>query len=431
MKRAVVQAMLALMVIGLTHGALAGSPQSNTADAQKTIKDPTEFNIYIAALNTADPAQKAAAMEIFLKQYPNSVVNVDALEQAMAAYQQTGKQEQVVDTASRILQLHPDNVRALAIAAFLKRAAGTPQAAAEGRVLAVRGMASLSKWQKSAAMNDEDFGALRRQLTVIFAGACGYGALQAKDYAAARDCYLKSLEVDPTNLSDVYQLGIAELEMSPQDSHGFWYIAKAASLAHGNEAAQKQIATYGKSKYKRYHGGEDGWDQLLKETALQSATPTDFAVKLAPTPPELAVIAVRENDPATLSFSDWEYVLGYRDDSPANKEAASKVWAAIQGKQQQGAARVRIPVKVISATTENIDAAITDENQQANKADLRVTMQKPLPRPPAVGSMIDVIGRISEYTLNPFMFSMKDGEMPTSKASPKGALAPAQKPVVN
>jgi hypothetical protein len=54
---------------------------------QKTIKDPAEYNAYIAALNINDPKQKAAAMEAFVSQYPNSVVKIDAMEQAMAAYQ--------------------------------------------------------------------------------------------------------------------------------------------------------------------------------------------------------------------------------------------------------------------------------------------------------------------------------------------------------
>jgi hypothetical protein len=145
----------------------------------------------------------------------------------------------------------------------------------------------------------------------------------------------------------------------------------------------------------------------------------------------LAVLAVQQNDPGTLSFSDWEYVLSYRESSPANREAANKVWATIQDKQKQGKVRLQISVKVISATKENIDAAITEENQQASKADLRVAMAKPLLRLPALGSMVDVVGRISEYNLNPFIFSMKDAEMPAAKASAEGSLTPEQKPVVH
>src|SRR5216684_1542824 len=109
---------------------LPASPASHSEErganpqSQKTIKDTGEYNAYIAALNTQDPAAKAAAMEAFLKQYPASIVKMEALEQAMGAYQQAGNAAKVQSTASLILELEPDNVRALAILAYIKRAQG-------------------------------------------------------------------------------------------------------------------------------------------------------------------------------------------------------------------------------------------------------------------------------------------------------------------
>src|SRR5437870_12712306 len=50
------------------------SGQAGAPTSQKTIKDPAEYNAYITALNTPDPAQKAAAMEAFITQYPQSGV---------------------------------------------------------------------------------------------------------------------------------------------------------------------------------------------------------------------------------------------------------------------------------------------------------------------------------------------------------------------
>ena len=80
---------------------------------QKTIKDPGEYNAYISALKTANPAQKAASMEAFVARYPGSVVKIDALEQAMAAYQQAGNQAAVEKSARRVLKADRGNVRAL------------------------------------------------------------------------------------------------------------------------------------------------------------------------------------------------------------------------------------------------------------------------------------------------------------------------------
>jgi hypothetical protein len=230
----------------------------------------------------------------------------------------------------------------------------------------------------------------------------------------------------------VYQLGIAYLETNPIDKLGFWYIAKAYNLAQGNAAAQKSVGDYGKAKYRKYHGSNDGWDQIVTAAAAQSAPPAGFDITPAATPQEVACKAVQDNDPATLSFEDWEYILQYRDAGPAcNKDAADKVWAAILSKQKDSKgdpAKLKISVKVISATADSIDAALTDDNKQSNKADLHVVMEKPMTKPPAAGSTTDVIGTISAYTPNPFMFTMTQGELPQAAKPPVKKPTPAHRP---
>jgi tetratricopeptide (TPR) repeat protein len=436
---------LALLAAPLVHASIpfpaAGSLRINATthrpedsasntQSQKTIKDPGEYNAYITALNMSDPAAKAAAMEAFVKQYPASIVKIDALEQAMAAHQQANNVAKVQSIASQILELEPDNVRALAILAYIKRSGGTPQSAREARVIAQKGQRALLAWTRPEETSEADFKKLRNQMADIFYGAIAFAALQDKNYPAAHENYLEAIAIDPSNLQDVFQLGIAALEMDPMDVNGFWYLAKAFNLAQGNAAGQKNIQDYAKAQYRKYHGGDDGWDQIVSAAANQSAPPAGFAqsIKPKPTPAEIAVQAVKENDPATLSFSDWEYILSYRDASPANKEAAEKVWAVIQDKQKQGEAKLRLNgVNVIAATKDSIDAAITDENQQAKKADLHVVLEKPALRPPAPGSMTDVIGEITSYTPDPFMFTMEKGELPVPP-KPTGPKRPAKRP---
>ncbi len=95
--------------------------QANIPTSQKVIKDPAEYNAYMTALNTTDPAAKGAAMEAFVAQYPNSIVKLDALEQARSAYQQAKNLPKVEELAKKILQIDPNNVRALAIVVFMER----------------------------------------------------------------------------------------------------------------------------------------------------------------------------------------------------------------------------------------------------------------------------------------------------------------------
>jgi hypothetical protein len=165
----------------------------------------------------------------------------------------------------------------------------------------------------------------------------------------------------------------------------------------------------------------------MATAATETAPPPNFvaSIPLAPTPCDLAAQAVQQNDPSQLSFSDYELVLSCRDKSPANKEAADKVWQFIQAKEKNGEAKLKMPVKVIAVTDPStLEVAMSDDNQAANKADMRVTMEKPMTKPPAVGANVDVIGVISEYTPDPFMFTMTKADLPGAKPAAK---TPAKK----
>lgn len=394
---------------------------------QKTIKDPAEYNTYITALNMQDPVAKGAAMEAFVQQYPHSVMLQDALEQAMAAYQQAGNTQKVLDKARQILKLDPGQIRPLAIVAAVQRNVATSGGPAAGPALteactsAKAGLQQLPSWPKPEGMVDADFQKLSGQMSAIFNGAAGFCALQEKNYAAARDAYTKSVAIDPTNLQDVYQLTVADLEMNPMDLNGLWYCSKAIQLAksQNNAAAVNSMVSYCRAKYKKYHGGDDGWDQLVANAATQKALPANYeaTIKRAPTPCELAVQAVKENDPNNLSFSDKEFILAKANCSPANKDAADKIWQSIQAMEKFGEARLQIPAKVIAVSTDSIDCAISDDNQAAGKADMHVMMEKPMTRPPAAGAMVNVVGVITNYTPDPFMFTMEKGALPQPPGS--------------
>jgi len=407
----------------------AGESQANVPTSQKVIKDPAEYNAYITALNTTDPAAKGAAMEAFVTQYPQSIVKIDALEQAMGAYQQAANQQKVEQIARQILSIEPNNVRALAIVVYLER--GQIKDAATGakaRADAERGLQELGNW-KPADVAPADMEKLRNQMTGIFAGTAAFGALQQKDYANAQKFYEEALKVDPNDLGNNYQIAIALLESNPSNPLGFWYGAKALSIAQKqNPQAFQAWSPYFLSRYKKYHGNTDDWNQRMATAANETAPPPNFvaSIPLAPTPCDLAAQAVQQNDPSQLSFSDYELVLSCRDKTPANKDAAEKVWAFIQGKEKNGEAKLKMPgVKVIAAPdASTLEVALSEDNQTANKADMRVTMEKPMTKPPAVGSSVDVIGVISEYTPDPFMFTMIKGEVPSAKPAAK---TPAKK----
>ena len=398
---------------------LAFAAPGVSAQTRNSFSNPAEYDSYMTALNTRDAAKRATAMEVFIAWYPNTTLKTEAHEQAIAAWQAAGQPAKADVIAARLLQFDPDNVRALANRAYagrMRAASGDAAALAPAVVAAERGLAALPKWQKPLTLTDAAFARTREQMAGVFHGTLGFAAFQAKDYDQARRHYRQSVAAEPDNLQDVYQLAVAQLEGTPLDATGFWYAARAIAIARAakNDAAANDIDRYVRSRYRVYRGSEEGWAELVARVVAGERAPPDNFAKSIPrllTPPEAALVLVEDNDPATLSFANWALVLRHRDATPANKAAAEKVWQAILDRQKGGGARLKIPVRVISATPDRLEAAITDESQAANTADLVVMMARPLSPLPAVGAGISIVGTLSDYRAQPFTFLMTRAEL--------------------
>ena len=105
MKKVVVASVLAVAT-GVAYYlpaalALDDDQSQGAQSSQITIKDPAEYNAYTNAVGQSAPAAKAAAIEQFLTQYPNSVVKEEMLEQLMAAYEQAGNADKELDAAKK------------------------------------------------------------------------------------------------------------------------------------------------------------------------------------------------------------------------------------------------------------------------------------------------------------------------------------------
>jgi tetratricopeptide (TPR) repeat protein len=407
------------------------------AQTRSSFSNPAEYDAYMAALNTRDAEKRATAMEVFIAWYPTSVLRTDAYEQAMAAWHAANQPVKADVIAGKLLQADPDNVRALANRVYGTRARaiqGDPAAMASMVEAAERGLAALAKWRKPAQLADEVFARNKQQLGAVFNGALGDAALRAKDYDKARRHYREAVVAEPDNLQDVYQLAVSQLEGTPLDALGFWYAARAIAIARAARSeAAADIDRYVRSRYRIYRGSEHGWNELLARVVAGERAPPAGFVKSIPhalTPPEAALQVVEDHDPALLSFTDWALVLRHRDATPANKTAAEKVWKVIADKQQGGGTRLKIPVKVIRATPDIIEAAITDESQAANIADLQITMARPLAPLPAVGAKIAIIGTLSDYRPQPFQFMMTQAELAEESLPVAGGACADPRPQV-
>jgi tetratricopeptide (TPR) repeat protein len=275
------------------------------AEGKTVIHDQAEYNAFVAAANTQEPTERAEAMEAFAEHFPKSVVATDALEEALSAWQTVGDTIKVLEVAKELVAADQGNVRALAIVVALDRlsaAQGDQSALDELCLYSTAGLRETSMWSKPDKMSDDDFAKLNKQMNIIFNGAAGYCAMQQRNYSQARDWFGRAFQIDPTNLQDIYQLSIADLELSPVDANGFWYCAKAIEMARSanNTGAASGMESYCKPKYVTYHGSDDGWGTMLSLSAAQSAVPPDFAKGItaappAPAPPAPATAAPQPN----------------------------------------------------------------------------------------------------------------------------------------
>ena len=278
------------VALSLAFGALFGGPvaaQESKAlqptARQRIVHDPAEFKAYMDAAHLKDAKERGAAMERFATRYPKSIVYDDALQQAMAAYQAAGDRGKVVELGERLLKSDPDNLQALAILAYIKMNRDDAQAAAEGKVYAERGLRLLAHWHAVPGMPAAQFAVMRAQTAAIFYGAVGVADLFVKDYAGARAALLKAVPAEVNGFADPYRLAVAELEPTPLDPKGFWYIAKSIAMARRQDpTVVSRIEAYGKAKYARYHGSDAGWDAIITGAAKEKSPPHGFTVTPAP-----------------------------------------------------------------------------------------------------------------------------------------------------
>jgi len=416
MKKILVTVVLGVAALAAAQDAAQpaqGQPSASTTQAP-VIKDPAEYNAYVGAIGQKDPAAEISGLEAFLTQYPNSIMKPQALDVLMGLYQQTGNPK-VMDAAKRVLAVNPDSVKALVVLAFSERAA---QKWADAKQHAEHGLEVLPKWTKPDGVSDADFAKQKTQFGAILESVAGFSALQLKDYPSAQKHLRAAVEADPNNVENIYPLAIASLPPStPADEiNGLFFIARAANLVT-DPAAKEQVKKFGRSKYMRYHGGEDGWTDLLAQTASTPLPPAGFTIKPAPTPAEQAHNMTVATAPDKMDFAQWEFILS--NGSQADQDL---VWNAIKGKA------VQLNGTVIKATATEFDIAGSLDDIEAKKADITLTFEAPIPVKliPKEGSSLDFQGEPASYTPNPFMMTMEKGMLPKPKTAP-----PVKKPPVH
>jgi hypothetical protein len=402
----------------------AAQGQASPAPASQApvIKDPAEYNAYVSAVQQTDANAKISGLEAFLTQYPNSVMKNQALEVLMGAYQQANNMQKTTDTATKLVAADSCNERALALLAYFDRVraqGGDPNAKqllVDGKKYGQEGLDCLPK------VTDQELLKNKPQMEGIFHSAIGIDDLQDKDYAGAIENLKPAADANPQDFSVVYPLALTywpdpKTPTTPENSrNAIWYASRASAIAPAQ--AQAQIEKYAKSLYRRFHGDEDGWPDLLAKAKAGTTPPADLEtlIKPAPTPADQAHKMVQDTTPDKMDFATWEFVL-----SNGSQDDQNTVWNAIKGKA------VQMNGTIISTTPTEFMIAGSSDDIDAKKADITLQFEDKIPVKmiPKDGASFDFQGEPASYTPNPFLMVMDKGTLL------KAAAPAAKKPPVH
>jgi hypothetical protein len=381
MKKLVFASVVALASISLVY-----LPSLRAQDSEQiTIKDPGEFNAYQNATTQSDPKAKTTALENFLTTYPQSVVKKAVLDMLVDNYQGLNDTDHILSAASRLLQLDPNNLKAILYSVLVKKGqcgkTSDAQTCDDAAALANKGLLV----PKPAGTSDDDWKKLSGAAFPIFHSAIALDDIASKkDVKAGIEEYRTELMLYPADatksgpgLVDTLNIAEAYAKMTPPDAvNAVWFYARALNFAPDSykPVIEKKLNYW----YKKFHGAMDGLDEIKTQSAATlfpaGGAPT---IKPAATPQEkIHDTLANTPDLKTLALADKELVLAY-----GSKEDGDRLWALMKGQATP------VPGVVIEATASVIKVAVTDDAKVAKIPDFIVNLKTPLADKdvPAVG----------------------------------------------
>jgi tetratricopeptide (TPR) repeat protein len=344
MKKLVFASAMALASVSLVSSPAlrAQAPAQEGGSDQITIQNPAEFNAYQQASTQTDPAAKTAALESFLQTYPQSVVKKAVLDELIVTYQSLNQPDKALSAASRLLQIDPNNMRAIYISVFIKKSqclksidpssgvSNDAQACDDAATLAQKGLTV----PKPAGTSDDDWKKLTSATFPAFHSAIALGDETKKDMKGAIDEFKTELMLYPPDatkqvgpgLADTLQLAEAYAKPEARDEvQAIWFYARAWNFAP--TAFKAQIEPKLEYWYKRYHGAMDGLDAVKTAAAQTLFPPAGFTIKPAPTPTEIVDNVIASTPDLTkLNLEDKEFIL-----ANGSQAAKDKLWAVLKG----------------------------------------------------------------------------------------------------
>ena len=308
-------AMLAALAGGWARPARAqaaasaqAAPAAQKAPAQKTVKDQGEYDIYNDV--TKDMLAKnftkmITDLDTWKQKYPNSDFKDDRSVLYIQAYAGSGQPAKALDEAGLLMAKglkatfnDPKNGPKQQLTVLFTATAAiaqVPNPSPDEVATATKAAHELMDYNsKPEGASDADWAAARAQLQTAAKSALLYIAMKPgmdakakKDWPAAEAAFLAAQKDYPDSSQIAYELGGSELAQQAtapaKISLGLYEIARAVSIDpaksdFADPKARAQIDAYLKNVYVKYHGSDDGLDQLKQQSLTAPTPPADFHI---------------------------------------------------------------------------------------------------------------------------------------------------------
>jgi hypothetical protein len=405
--------------IALTPGGIVAQAQEEATQQASPWKDRAEYDAYDAMVQATDPKQKTQMADQYLVDYPETNFQKEVLELKLQAFQTSNDTANMTATAEEILEIDPNNIRALLVLSYLFPRSADPadyayqQNMSKADDYARRGLSAVNDMEAGQGVTPQQLTKQKEQSSAVFHQTAGFIALQRENFSGAIRELKAALDINTTDALGFYWLGLSYVTPKPPNyDQGIWSLARAVSIS-GNTAlpaaTKLTVRQYLTDFYEVRHGSTEGLDEILAQATSAPYPPYGFHVEsraeLEPEPePEPIPVPQRELTVKAEELTTFDVIVEYLQAGGLKEE---DTFTLLQG------AVMTLPGKVVSATPANAPTTLllaVDPNLalEAGKSDVEVTLVAPHSSALNVGDDISFEGAVDSYTSNPFLLKFTE-----------------------
>jgi tetratricopeptide (TPR) repeat protein len=384
--------------------AQAPAPQAG----QKNWKDRAEYDLYDAISKDTNPKTKLEKLNQWKEKYPTTDFSDLRQTALLTTYAALGQIQEALNTAKESLAKDANDFTSLYYTAFLTPMLATMNVPATPEQLdaAEKAANAILAGAKPAAVSDADWQKAKGAIEAIAHKTLGWVAMTRKQPDAAETEFKKSLAIDPNSGEVPYWLGIVILqERKPEkQSEALYYYARAAAYdgqgalaPAGRAAVNKQL----QDLYKKYHGSNDGFDQLLTQAKATPTPPENFKIVSVS---DQAKAKAEQEEAEAKSHPDlalWKNIK----EALTGANAQSYFDGSMKGAQLPGGANnvQKFTAKVISMEPASKPKSLVVGIENGTTPDATLKFETALPGKVEPGTEIKFAGVAQSYTASPFM----------------------------